>query len=199
MPQAETLQLTPLDMAVAEKIGRQRDDYAAARRYSSRHPEAGKRTSSLSNHVLGAQAELAIARVLRLPWRSNVGTIEGVDVGRDVEVRCRRLRTPDDAVRGRDGIARGLLSLGPRDHEKGDKAFVLVHAYEDAPKDELSVIGWRLGLEVMQEKYWETDRDMAEGVFRVPHSELRSVSQLIEFLDFRREQRYDERLAAYLE
>lgn len=189
--------LTDLEFEVATVIGERRNRHADRSGYNQRYTLDGKTHGAVENHILGAAAELGIARLLRLPWRHHVGTIEGTDVGEDVEVRCRRLRSPD-AVASDDPIRAGLLTLGKRDKPKLDKAFVLVHRYEDDPGHQLQVMGWRMGRDVMRRQYWMADPDIPDGVCRLPHADLQPIDDLIRYLDERAERRHDEQLRWFL-
>jgi hypothetical protein len=78
-------------------------------------------------HILGAMAEMVVARSLNLFWSDAVGSINSGDVGGLVEVRCRRV------ISGLD------LGMGRMSREKLDRPYVLVH-YNNTRQ--FRMVGW---------------------------------------------------------
>lgn len=80
-------------------------------------------------HIMGAMAELAVARTFNLFWADETGRIDGSDVGGLIEVRARKI--------GGRGLDLGIRARGNKPH----KPYLLVHC--DVPK--FFLIGWIYG------------------------------------------------------
>jgi hypothetical protein len=82
-------------------------------------------------HIMGAMAELAVARTFNLFWADETGRIDGSDVGGIIEVRARKI--------GGRGLDLGIRERG----NKPNKPYLLVHC--DLPR--FFLIGWIYGHE----------------------------------------------------
>lgn len=80
-------------------------------------------------HIMGAMAELAVARTFNLFWADETGRIDGSDVGGLIEVRARKI--------GGRGLDLGIRERG----NKPNKPYLLVHC--DLPK--FFFVGWIYG------------------------------------------------------
>jgi hypothetical protein len=86
------------------------------------------------NNLMSYRAEFAIAKYTQLPWRQWSGDFNQADVGDNVEVRARNI--PGSG---------GDLPLRPKDDEKLERPFVLVHVHEN--DGTIEAIGWLFGYE----------------------------------------------------
>ena len=110
-------------------VGEQRHDFAVRAGYVNYGAQPGK----LKYSVDGAVGERGIAHHYDEPWHENIGIIDGIDVGRIVEVRG---RTP-----GSD--------LGIRPADKRYLPHVLVWVYPDYS---MLALGWLYGIEGMYDE-----------------------------------------------
>jgi hypothetical protein len=124
--------------------------------------------------IKGCGAELAVALYVNLVWCGTVGRFRQRDVGGLVEVRS----TTE---------TRYSLRIDPDDAD--DAPFVLVW-----PRDsirEYDLVGWCLGHEAKQQKWWDVKARKSEPAFWVPWNDpvLRDMATL---LDWVREHRFQE-------
>lgn len=115
----------------ATRAGNARQDYAereGLRNFGRELPA----DISRARHIVGCRAECAVAKVLRLPWKPQVGVITGIDVGGKIEVRARRLPAQH-------------CDLAHRDHDKDKPPYVLVYCH---PDQSLELVGWLYGHEM---------------------------------------------------
>lgn len=112
-----------------------------------------ERTHYWQNHIEGALAEMAVAKATNKFWSS--GDKSNLDIG-DWEIRC----TPNP---------RGELVMRKRDVELGkqDKWFILVRGKYGS----YDLIGWILGKDGMQDRYWKQVGDRPPAWF-IPESAL---------------------------
>lgn len=125
--------------------------------------------SSLGRDLQGAQSELAVSKILNLPWDGKFLPIsiwdqwkhEGNDVGK-LEIRST----------DRDN---GRLILHPGDKDLSPYLLVLSNNH---PTYQLA--GWTFGKDGKQSKYWR--ENVPRPCFMVPQSDLRSVKELLNIL-----------------
>lgn len=131
-----TVELSHEQMTTAAMVGVRRQLSAMAKQRQHWGILPSSETEAFDNHIVGAMAELAVARCFNLFWDDAVGSINGCDVGGLIEARARRI----------NGF--GLdLAMRPKDAtEKPNKPFVLVHA---APP-RFVLAGWLYGLEAWE-------------------------------------------------
>jgi hypothetical protein len=146
-----TVSLTMDDLRAAKAAGaeRRRQDRAANLRESNGAPPEG----GAKRDEVGAIGEMAVCRALGLPW-NGVGTMKGVDVGLDIEVKS----TDRD---------RGCLIIKP------DQRFVLV----TVAGGECRLRGWVYGREGMQDRFW-AEKVEGRPAWFVPQSALHPMSTL---------------------
>lgn len=154
--------LTDDDVNLAHDVARQRNgsqrDFGRA--------DGLVKGSSLDRDVEGALAELAVSRALNLPWDGKWLPIpvwdtwkhEGNDVGR-LEIRSTALST-------------GRLILHPSDKDHSPYLLVLSHA-----KPTFKMVGWILGKEGKQDKYWRDN--VPRPCYMVRQEDLRNMDDLM--------------------
>lgn len=138
--------LSDADEAWAEQVGRDRYEWADRpgvdqRNYAPGLPDRGPQR--LAANVVGARAELAVARAYDVPWfpmRSSAAERHAPDVG-NVDVRATVWTT-------------GCLLLRPGD--PGHRANVLVVV--GGGRIGYRIVGWAWGNDVMRPRWWRTDR-----------------------------------------
>jgi hypothetical protein len=135
-------------------------DVAAARIRASEHcglkhanVRSRSMTTRLNDDVLGASAELAVAKWLGVPWSRSVNTFHSeADVGEDIDVRCTR-------------HDHGALIV--RDNDQPYRWLVLVTG---APPV-LSVRGYVRGADAMSPHFWCNPHGY-RGAWFVPQADL---------------------------
>lgn len=125
---AVIIELSYQQMTTAAMIGVRRQISAMAKRRQHWGVLPSSETEAFDNHIIGAMAELCVAKAFNLYWDDAVGSVTGCDVGGLIEVRARRVNGSG-------------LDLAMRPHDKPRKPYVLVHA---APP-KFSLIGWVYG------------------------------------------------------
>jgi hypothetical protein len=156
------VKLTPNDLKYAEEI--------ACKRNSSQRD--GQRADgkvlqdSLGIDIQGAEAELAVAKALKLPWDGSFLELDkwfdwrehGHDVS-GLEVRSTKHKN-------------GCLILHPKD--KDEAIFILVLAYD---RPNFTLVGWNYGREGKLKEYW---RDVGYGrpCYYLPQDDLIEMDQL---------------------
>jgi len=90
----------------------------------------------LQQNIMSTRAEIAVAKVVRAPWRRSRDP-NTPDVGGCIEVRAR-------SIPGTGGD----LALRPGDDKKIERPFVLVHVYELDQR--IDVVGWLFGYEARE-------------------------------------------------
>ena len=156
------VKLTTNDLKLAESVARKRNK-------SQRDGERadGKvMEDSLAIDIQGAEAELAVAKALKLPWDGSFVKLDDWfdwrDNGHDVaglEVRSTHHK-------------RGSLILHPKD--KDEAPFILVLTHE---RPYFNLVGWNFGREGKKDQYW---RDVGYGrpCFYLPQNGLLDMSKL---------------------
>ena len=160
-----TIKLSEQDLEFAAQIAQQRN---ASQRAAGR-PDGLVKGSSIGRDVQGAQAELAVSKILNLPWDGTWLPIavwdkwkhEGTDVS-GLEIRSTTLAT-----------GRLILHHSDKDHAP----YVLVIS---SPASEFQLMGWCYGIDGKQAKYWRTN--VPRPCYMVPQSELKTVDSLVEIL-----------------
>ncbi len=156
------VKLTPNDLKLAESVARSRN----------RSQRDGERADgkvmedSLGIDIQGAEAELAVAKALKLPWDGSFLELESWynwrETGHDVsglEVRSTHHR-------------KGSLILHPKD--KDDSPFILVIT---ADKPIYELVGWNFGKEGKLKEHW---RDVGYGrpCYYLPQNSLLPMDTL---------------------
>jgi|SRR5271163_4747081 len=115
------------------------------------------------NHILGAQAEMVVAKALNLFWPPAVGVLNEIDVGGIVQVRARTEHWHDLMVHHED---------------RDDEPVVLVRVH-NAPEFEL--VGWIYHRDAKRKEFW---KDYAGGrpTHFVSGGKLRDLDELREIL-----------------
>lgn len=153
--------LEPYEIEVAEFTGRRREEALHKDdRWKQPHCEETNGRSSLENNVLGAAAEIVVAKVLNLYAHLGVNTFKTVpDVGIRTEVRYRSM--------DRWGIL-------VRDEDPEDRVYVLVQG----AMPNFEVVGSILGRKAKQRKYRANPHGKG-WCYIAPDEELDSVSHVI--------------------
>ena len=124
-----TIELSPHELTTAAMVGVRRQISAMTKnREDYCHNDS---VDPFERHIMGAMAELAVARAFNLFWADGVGRVDGSDVGGLIEVRGRKI--------GGSGLDLGFKARG----NKPDKPYLLVHC--SLPRFRL--IGWLYGSE----------------------------------------------------
>jgi hypothetical protein len=156
--------LTPQEMMTAALVGVRRQISAMANGRSHWGVLESSETAAFDNHIIGAMAEFAVAKVFNLFWSDNVGSVNGRDVGGKIEVRCRRI----------GGVG---LDLAMRPHDKPQMPYLLVHA----AMPRFVLVGWIFG----HDAHELGSINEATGLRYVSPDDLRPVSELQVLLNAR--------------
>ena len=125
------IRLSEVWLAKAVEAGKARNADAVSR---GQTPWGVQGSDTEVQNIIGAVAEVGVAKHYKQRWTPGVGIIGGVDVDGKLEVRARPIPGPG-------------LDLGIRPHDKQDKPFVLAWVYTDDYRIEL--VGWLYGYEGM--------------------------------------------------
>jgi hypothetical protein len=156
------VELTQDDLKLAESIARKRNH---SQRDGNR-ADGKVMKDSLGIDIQGAEAELAVAKALKLPWDGSFLELDSWydwrETGHDVsglEVRSTHHR-------------RGSLILHSKD--KDDSPFILVIT---ADRPFYNLVGWNFGREGKLDKYW---RDVGYGrpCYYLPQNSLLPMDSL---------------------
>lgn len=152
------INLTNAEMLLAAHIGAMRQLSAIRKGLKDKHgfkdPERGWHV-----HILGAMAEVAVARGVGRYWSASVDAFKaGGDIGDNLQVRFRTLDKYDLIV---------------RDDDRDDDVFVLVTGLPPT----MRVRGWLYGKEAKQKVYRASHGDRDEAYF-VPARNLHGMSTL---------------------
>ena len=156
-----SITLRPDEIAFAERIGNARQRWNEQRR----HQDAYGLSSSQAAHTnrLGAQAEMAVARALRLPWNP----ITDDPWRLDGDVGSFEIRSTTHPI--------GRLILHPKDcQHKADRPFILVRC---APPT-FDLVGWYRPSEGVADEWWKVYRS-GGGAWYVPCDCLHPVTLLM--------------------
>jgi hypothetical protein len=118
--------LSPYEIETAAHIGVRRQAMAMARGRKDFVERADRRGFEM--HIVGAMAEMIVAREFNLYWDAVVGRVDACDVGGIIEVRC---RTPDSGC-----------DLPMRAHDK----FAMPHVLVLATPPTFDIVGWLPGI-----------------------------------------------------
>lgn len=146
--------LTPMELQVAEMVGRQRQRDSTDR--GAYNNLAIKQDGGLEAHILGARGEMAAAKGLGIYWAAGVNTFHEADLGMDIQVRTNKI--PGDDLWLREG-------------DNPEHFYILVQA-DASPR--FVVVGWLLGAEGMVSTYLGPSKDhQGHGkTWAVPQSDL---------------------------
>ena len=122
----------------AKRVGQERYDIARKRGYINKGAWT-EATPEMS--INGCIAECGVGKRYRLPWNPNVGVIDGIDVGKIIEVRG---RPP-----GKE--------MGVRMEDKRYLPIVFAWVY---PDHSVKLLGWLYGFECMHEPGDDTDQEL---------------------------------------
>ena len=156
----ELVHLEPWELALGAKVGVARAAYAQANGLQNARGLAAARGAQVwALDVVGAMAEVAVAKRLDRYWEAYVGppTPHRPDVGL-VEVRWA-------------GPPTGHLIVPPL----GDGPYVLVTG--DAP--DLTIHGWLDAAEARRGDWYAEGRGPGSGAYWVPQSALRPIGELV--------------------
>ena len=126
--------LEPHELTLACLVGVLRQAYAGAAGLEHDPPVADK-DGGFVRHIIGAAAELAVAKFLNRYWRAGVGAPGGMDVGDDIDVKY------SDCDKG--GI------LVPKRQARPDTRYVRVRG--EIPTFE--ILGWIWGEKLMKPEW----------------------------------------------
>jgi hypothetical protein len=154
---ANCIQLTPSEMMQGALVGVMRNVGAIKQ---GRQPIAGQKPEHLwANHIEGALAEMAAAKVLGVYWSGTVNTFAADDLA-DYEVR----QTAKD-----DG------PLIVRPHDDNASVYILVCGVNGMYR----VAGWLTGDDAKQERFKASPGGRPAAYF-VPQTELKNIEELHE-------------------
>jgi hypothetical protein len=154
---ANCIQLSPSEMMQAAIVGVMRNVGAIKQ---GRQPIAGQKPEHLwSNHIEGALAEMAAAKVLGVYWSGTVNTFAADDL-EDYEVR----QTAKD-----DG------PLIVRPHDDNTSIYILVTGVNGMYR----VVGWLSGEDAKKEHFKASPGGRPAAYF-VPQSELNNIEEIHE-------------------
>jgi hypothetical protein len=156
------VKLTPNDLRLAESVAHKRNK---SQRDGNR-ADGKVMQDSLAIDIQGAEAELAVAKALRLPWDGSFVELnkwfDWRESGHDVsglEVRSTHHKN-------------GSLILHPKD--KDDSPFILVLTHD---RPIFNLVGWNFGRAGKKKEFW---RDVGYGrpCFYLPQSQLMPMSSI---------------------
>ena len=145
--------LTPDEMLAAGEVGGRRNVEAKAAGLPDVHGYFG---NGLEIHVIGAQAELAVARFLGVEWEATINTFKAPDV-LGCQVRCRSRYGYDLLIRRDD---------------KDAEPYVLV-----VGTGPFYIVGWIYGHEAKRDE-WLAEHGKRERAYFVPKDALRPPESL---------------------
>lgn len=117
---------------------------------------------SLAAHILGACAELAVAKVLGICFSGTIGTFKEPDLPHKIEVRCRSKSWHDLPIYEKD---------------KDDRRFVLV----TGKSPNFIVHGWADGT-FRKPEFWRILDPNRPAIWAIPKGRLRSIVSLMRII-----------------
>lgn len=146
------------EMAVACLIGSVRNLQASFRGW--RRDPHNDETRDWGVNIEGVGGEIAVAKHRNVYWVPVWGDPSASDAGPwEVRTNCSR-RWNDMLVR-------------KRDEKKRDRVFISVLSF----MPEFVILGWKLGADCMQDKYWDS-RGVGDPAWWVPRADLESIETL---------------------
>lgn len=167
-----TVTLDEYEVEWAKSVGYHR--HHESERRGLKQSDGSQDANALKNHQQGAAAELALTKVLNIPWNATVNTYNGFpDLDGYLECRSKQERQQ-------------YLRLHPkRDKDKGAAVFVSVTCMDSAFSI-FRIDGWIVGEAAMQQQYLKTNR-WKKTEWEPPLSILQPPSTLKAELDQRLE------------
>lgn len=153
----ERIILTDYEMEMARSVGSRRALNAILGR---RDNYAGKKEDTTEPHIIGAAAEIAVARYLGVYWSGHQGVFRSVADLPGIEVRW---------------TATAGLIIRPRDKEKETKVYILAQGWPP----EIEIIGWYDIREELRQE-WITDfgRPNSPECWLIPKKYLHEIREM---------------------
>lgn len=151
--------LTLEETLLAAAVGFYRQEESMKKGLKDAHGYNGK--DAWETHIMGAQAEQAVAKYLGVPWSESVNTFGAPDIDPDIQVRT--FKNPEDPY----------LLVRPNDKDK--ERFVAVYRIDQFT---YKIFGWMYGKDA-KKKEWIRDPNNRGFAYFVPFENLTNISDLL--------------------